>query len=508
MSCLLGRRWIAVCSFLALASALSAQGGGATLSGELRRWHTVTLEFVGPATSESAFPNPFLDYRLDVEFTHPKTGQVLRVPGFFAADGKAADTGAVSGDRWQVRFTPEERGKWHWSASFRTGAGVAVSGDPNAGTPVPPIDGSTGSFVAKKSNKSTPDLRARGRLRYVGEHLLVFAGTGEYFLKNGADSPENLLGYYEFDNTYDNGGLPTPGLQDGLHRYEAHVSDFDASDPEALTHTWAGGKGVAFLGMLDYLSQRGVNSVYFLAFNIFGQGSKTGDGQDTWPWLSNPGALPTLEQMKRFDCSKLDQWERVFSHMDMRGIQLHVVTQEEEIDQVLDGGALGVTRKLYYRELVARFAHHLAVQWNIGEENTNTLAQRLAFADHIRALDAYEHPIAMHTLKGTAGTFDSPSSYYDGLFGDDDFEATSIQGYADDYNAHALFLRAKTAEAGRKWVVFGDEQDPAVDAGMGNLAAIRKAYLGNVLGGGGWLRVVLRLPGDLRRRADRRHGAR
>jgi len=34
-----------------------------------------------------------------------------------------------------------------------------------------------------------------------------------------------------------------------------------------------------------------------------------------------------------------------------------------------DDGTLGVERKLYYRELVARFGHHLAVFWNIGEEN-------------------------------------------------------------------------------------------------------------------------------------------
>ena len=33
-----------------------------------------------------------------------------------------------------------------------------------------------------------------------------------------------------------------------------------------------------------------------------------------------------------------------------------------------DNGDLGPQRKLYYRELIARFGHHLALNWNLGEE--------------------------------------------------------------------------------------------------------------------------------------------
>ena len=32
----------------------------------------------------------------------------------------------------------------------------------------------------------------------------------------------------------------------------------------------------------------------------------------------------------------------------------------QENDQMLDGGALGDERKLYYRELIARFSHHVS----------------------------------------------------------------------------------------------------------------------------------------------------
>ncbi|MBN1482315.1 hypothetical protein EH223_08970 [candidate division KSB1 bacterium] len=33
------------------------------ITGELQQWHKVTLTFTGPQSSESAEPNPFLDFR-------------------------------------------------------------------------------------------------------------------------------------------------------------------------------------------------------------------------------------------------------------------------------------------------------------------------------------------------------------------------------------------------------------------------------------------------------------
>ena len=51
---------------LVLAWALPA---AATISGELRQWHRVTLTFDGPAASEQGSPNPFRDYRLNVTFS-------------------------------------------------------------------------------------------------------------------------------------------------------------------------------------------------------------------------------------------------------------------------------------------------------------------------------------------------------------------------------------------------------------------------------------------------------
>jgi hypothetical protein len=60
----------------------------ATVSGELRKWHRVTLTFNGPASSETATTNPFRDYRLNVTFTSP-SGKETVVAGFYAADDDA-----------------------------------------------------------------------------------------------------------------------------------------------------------------------------------------------------------------------------------------------------------------------------------------------------------------------------------------------------------------------------------------------------------------------------------
>ena len=77
-------------------------------------------------------------------------------------------------------------------------------------------------------------------MQYVGEHHLKFAGTGEYFLKGGADSPENFLAYAEFDDSYDadagSGSYEKVGTF--IHTYRPHVKDWRDGDP-----SWKDGKG-------------------------------------------------------------------------------------------------------------------------------------------------------------------------------------------------------------------------------------------------------------------------
>jgi hypothetical protein len=457
-------------SFLLISFCCAAQPK-AKVAGDLKLWHKLTITFDGPSTAEDATPNPFTDYRLNVVFTHAKTGRNYVVPGYFAADGNAANTSATAGNQWRAHFTPDETGEWRYKASFRAGPGVAAVLAADAGKPAA-FDGASGTFRVANAPANAPGFYGKGLLRYVGEHYLQHAANKEYFLKGGADSPENFLAYADFDGTFDTGthfsAGTNPASKSFVHVYEPHARDYRPGDP-----TWRNGKGKNIIGALNYLGAKGINSVYFLTYNIDG-----GDGKDTWMWTS-PDARD------RYDCSKLEQWEIVFTHMDRLGIQLHVVTQETENDRKLGGGpGLNPIRNVYYRELVARFAHHLAVIWNQGEENNASDADRKEISRYIRALDPYNHPITVHTHNNKAPDF------YNGLLGDAFFEATSIQGAMESYNRDAIALRERSARAGRKWAVFGDEQPPSHTGVMPDEsdpdhdAPRAQALWGNLMGGG------------------------
>lgn len=94
----------------------------------------------------------------------------------------------------------------------------------------------------------------------------------------------------------------------------------------------------------------------------------TGDDQNIFPYISDDP-----DDYERMDVSKLAQWAIVLEHATKQGMYMHVKTQEKENDHLLDGGFLENQRKLFYRELVARFGHNLAMNWNLGEENTNRI---------------------------------------------------------------------------------------------------------------------------------------
>ncbi len=459
--------------FLTFESGASA--AAPALTGDLEEWHALTISFEGPEAGEAppgarADPNPFRDFRLLVTFRHPASGRSYRVPGSFAADGDAGRTGASRGRVWRVRFMPEGTGEWTWKASFRKGPGIAVRDDDRESEPIDP-DGAGGSFRIEPSDKTGRDFRRHGRLEWAGGRYLRFAGSGERFIKGGADSPENFLACSEFDGTASlkagAGGRPGEARPSPLHRYLPHVRDWREGDP-----TWGGGKGKGIIGALNYLAGKGMNSVYFLTMNV------GGDGDDVWPWTDplDPSS---------FDVAKLDQWEVVFSHMTRLGLALHVITQETENDRLLDGGELGPDRKLYYRELIARFAHHPALVWNLGEENTNPTPRRKAFASWIKAHDPYRHPIVVHTFPP------AKEEVYAPLLGFEDLDGPSLQ-VADQVDVHAETLRwiDRSAGAGRPWFVCLDEIGPA-DVGVkpdaddpGHDGVRRHSLWGNLLAGG------------------------
>jgi hypothetical protein len=437
------------------------------MSGELKQWHKVTLTFDGPKSAEDASVNPFLNYRMMVIFSCGD--KTFVVPGYYTADGDAAESRADSGNKWRCHFVPSLTGEWKWKVSFREGDNVALDTSHTAGKAVL-FDGEEGFFTVASSDKISPDFRAKGLLQYVDGHYFQFAQTKEFYLKGGADSPENFLAYDEIDGTYDAdaGSGSYSHIGGFIHQYKPHIKDWRSGDP-----TWQNDKGKGIIGALNYLAGKGMNSVYFLTYNLDG-----GDGRDVWMWTD-------VNERERFDCSKLDQWEIIFDHMDKLGIMLHVVTQEEENDRNL-GGSVGMNqvRRLYYRELVARFGHHLAVIWNLGEENNTPDTDRKEIAAYIRNLDPYDHPITVHTYNNKALEF------YDGILGDENFEATSIQGDMNNYNHETITLRQRSAQAGQKWAIFCDEQSEAShgvipDADDPTHDIPRKQGLwGNLMGGG------------------------
>ena len=335
--------------------------------------------------------------------------------------------GGGSGTVWKCRLAPHEAGDWQYTASFRSGTGVAVSDDPLAGTPLAP-DGDAGVFTVAESDKSGEDFRApaKGLLRNAGGHYLSFAGSGATWVKAGMNIPENLLAYVGFDNT------PNAG-----HGFASHAQDWSPGDPD-----WNGGAGRAIVGALNYIATTGGNSVYFLPMNV------GGDADDVFPTLSSGDKT-------HYDISKLSQWEIFFEHADRVGVLLHFVLAEAgSVESYHDNGSLGTERKLYYRELISRFGHHLGIEWNLGEENNYGAAKHLEFAAYIQGLDPYDHPITTHTK------FDQLSQYYSPLLGSPLFAMTSFQLSIVDIDEDVDRWRRQSAAAGVPWVISADEPHP------------------------------------------------
>ncbi len=409
------------------------------------KWHTITLSFDGEMRSEDAEYNPFLNYRLVVEFQHQKTNTKQVIRGFYAADGNAAETGATSGKVWQVRFTPDKIGKWSYKATLRKDKDIALSNDLEKGTLIP-VNQSTGNFVVIPSYREGNDFRAKGRLG-VENSYFKFKDSDNYFLKVGANSPENFLAFEDFDGTYRIGASNRDGeakTNNAIHQFKAHLKDWKTGDP-----TWKNGKGKAIIGAVNYLASKGMNAIYFLTFNI------QGDGKDVWMY-ANP------DDFTRFDVSKLEQWEILFQYMQQKGILLHIVTQETENETLLDKGDVGKMRQLYYRELVARFGHHNGLIWNLGEENgpadftpiAQNDEQRKAMAKFIKSIDPYQHPVIIHTHSHNPPR----TKILTELLGYEYLDGLSYQQDKREQAATTLAKwKAKSKAANHEWLITMDE---------------------------------------------------
>jgi len=377
-----------------------SDSGTATVSGTQELWHRTTLSFDGPDTAESADPNPFVDYRLQVRFEGP-SGQVYDVPGYYAGDGN----GGSSGPTWKAHLAADEAGEWSYTASFREGDEVAVSTNDSAGSATA-FDGASGSFSIGGSSASGRDFRAsdRGLLINRGDNYLTFPG-GDPWIKGGPNIPENFL---------------------------AH--DFGAQ----------GGRK----GAISYVADRGCNCIYFLPNNV------RGDGDDTWPHPRKFNAKT------RYDNSKLAEWRDIFEHAGSEGVLLHFVLAETEPgnENYYDNGDLGEQRKLFYRELIARFGHVMGIEWNLCEETDYGTRKHRAFADFIHDTDPYDHPVTVHIKN-------DDYSVYEDLLGNDDIDITSFQtGRSSSGLASTVAeWRSRSASSNTPWPVSVDEGSVEID---------------------------------------------
>lgn len=445
---------ILFCFLLLLTFSSCNQQKEVVVDGELQKWHRITLNFEGPKTNELADDNPFLHYRLDVTFSN--RDKTYRIPGFYAADGNAAETSSSKGNIWQVRFTPDTLGEWTYSVSFKKGENVAVLDDFLSAKSAGFMDGQSGSFTIYASDKTGVDNRAKGRLQYIGESYLQYAESGKYFIKLGVDAPENLLAYNDID-------VATNAL--GFQKtWAPHAKDFDTS---ATSFLWQQDKGKNLLGAIRYLADEGLNVFSFLTFNV------DGDDRNVFPHLlkvpienyetyasvkKNKEAWETMFHKTRFDVSKLDQWERIFEYAETKGMFLHFKTHETETDHLMDEGVFDIEGKLYYRELIARFGHHLSMNWNLGEENNQPIEEALKVAHYVSKLDAYSSHLVIHT-------FPNKDDRFAHFIGDQSpLTGASLQLSHPDFNdvhARVLKWRKKSNITGKKWAIAVDEPGKA-----------------------------------------------
>lgn len=106
---------------------------------------------------------------------------------------------------------------------------------------------------------------------------------------------------------------------------------------------------------------------------------------------------------------------------------------------------------------VALILFQLALNWNLGEEIRNSIAEIKDFANFLKSLDPYRSPIVAHN-----GPYSVPD-LYERLLGDSNFDGPSFQSHLKPVFNTTLQWVQQSAAARHKWLVTNDEQKPARD---------------------------------------------
>ncbi len=361
-----------------------------------KRFETLQIDLKGPTLSETDAINPFTDFVYLLHAKH-EDGDEISIRGFFAADGLAQHSSADEGNIWRAYFVAQKPGKWTFDATLYQGENLGFEQTVTQVTaPNRKILTSVKGHIKVSNDALASNTFTTNGLLSTKNGLFFFPATEQYWLKSGTNSPENFLGFEGIDGTYRASKQAREGEASSgehLHEFASHIGDWRTGDPlwgSPMYGNDARGRGL--IGAVNYLAAQGVNAQYFLSMNI------NGDGRDVWPYIDH-------QTFDRFDVSKLAQWNMIFTHMQNKGVLLHIVTQETENERLLDDGETGKFRRLYYQELIARFSHHQGLVWNLGEENgpadwspiAQSDQQRIDMARFFANNDPYKHPVVIHS---------------------------------------------------------------------------------------------------------------
>ena len=236
-----------------------------------------------------------------------------------------------------------------------------------------------------------------------------------------------------------------------------------------------------------------------------------GDGRDVSPFWDNPfeashatnGNTPRIsgddDSRLNYAPRRLDQWDMVFDHAEELGIMMSFVLAETEASNFnwFDGTSHEidtVAHRLFYKNMVAMFGHHLGIKWIFSEETkyANDIDPNSSNPNHVDLLDiqaaaewiAYwdvcdydsvqskwiGHAFAIHGLPneqaGDVGVFDGLEIYVDVhqnvVDGDWWLTGTSLQLHGNESNASSSTWRN----------IYSDHIEAMIDAaGMDDTAS-------------------------------------
>ena len=104
---------------------------------------------------------------MTVTFKH-SDGTTVVVPGYFAADGDAANSSAESGTVWRAHLAPDRTGQWSYRVAFTQGQLAALDDDAAAKV--------RAERVGKRAKRATVVVPP-SELGILAEAVVKFAGN-------------------------------------------------------------------------------------------------------------------------------------------------------------------------------------------------------------------------------------------------------------------------------------------------------------------------------------------